>query len=365
MQRKEAAFGASALAAREEPLRIGMIGAGFIAQAAHLYAFSRISEARIVALAEPHDGLREAVARRFAIGTSTANYRDLLCRPDIDGVVICVPRRAQSLLVTEFISENQAVLSEKPMAMTLAEAEGMVEKAQRSGARWMVGYMKRHDRGVQRFARLLSELRASGELGEILHVGMRDFCAVYGIAKPEYIARNGARPIRYPESTAAPDFVPDILHSNYEYTINVASHDINLLRMFFGEGLTVTNFSIHPGGLQCASFDSSGIPISLVVGPADLGRWDQRIDVTFARGRASLILPSPLARQVSGFIQLESPGCKNSLFVTPMEHIWAFEAQARAFIDSIRSKSGPETSGVSSLADMALVDSLWRKVICK
>ena len=101
-----------------------------------------------------------------------------MCRPDIDGVVICVPRRAQSLLVTEFISENQAVLSEKPMAMTLAEAEGMVEKAQRSGARWMVGYMKRHDRGVQRFARLLSELRASGELGEILHVGMRDFCAV-------------------------------------------------------------------------------------------------------------------------------------------------------------------------------------------
>jgi predicted dehydrogenase len=181
MQQKEAAFGAPALAAREEPLRIGMIGAGFIAQVAHLYAFSRISEARIVAVAEPHDGLREAASHRFAVKTSTANYRDLLCRPDIDGVVICLPRRAQSL-VTEFISENQVVLSEKPTAMTLAEAEGMVPTVQRSGARWMVGHMKRDDRGVQRFARLLAELRTSGGLGEILQVAMRDFCAVYGVA---------------------------------------------------------------------------------------------------------------------------------------------------------------------------------------
>ena len=342
-----------------------MIGAGFIAQVAHLYAFSCISEARIVALAEPHDGLREAVTHRFDIETSTADYRELLRRTDIDGVVICIPRRAQSRLVVEILSENRAVLSEKPMATTLVEAKHMVAIAQRSGRPWMVGYMKRHDKGVQRFAKLLSELRTSGEFGEILHVGMRDFCAAYGVARPKYIARQGARPTRYPESAAAPDYVPDILHSAYEYTINVASHDINLLRMFFGDALTATDLSVHPGGLQRARFDASGIPISLVVGPVDLGRWDQRIDVTFTHGRASLILPSPLARQESAVIQLENPGSKKSCVVTPMEHIWAFEAQARAFVDSIRSLSVPENSGVSSLADIAVIDGLWKKMICK
>ena len=271
MQPREAALGESALAAGEDPLRIGMIGAGFIAQVAHLYAFSCIPKARIVALAEPHDGLREAVSQRFSIKYSTADYRELLRQSDIDGVVICVPRRAQSRLVAEFLSENQAVLSEKPMATTLAEAEHMVAMAQRSGAPWMVGYMKRHDKGVQQFAQLLSEMRTSGEFGEILHVGMRDFCANYGIARPEYIARQGARPIRYPECALAPDFVPKLFHVSYDYTTNVVSHDINLLRMFFGDALAAIDFSVHPGGLQRASFDANGIPISLVAGPIDLG----------------------------------------------------------------------------------------------
>ncbi len=353
--------------ASENPnsVRIGLIGAGFIAQVAHLHAFSKIAQARVVMLAEPHAGLRELVSARFKIGNTTADYMELLDRSDIDGVVICAPRRAQSHFVKDALSTSRAVLSEKPMAMTLETASELVELAGRNNALWMVGYMKRHDAGVQRFARLLADLRASGEMGSILHVQMRDFCATYGVAVPDHIRRDGPRPVRYKEAPIAPAFVPEELRSQYDYTINVASHDINLLRLLFAEGFAPLSFSIRPHGVQHAIFDASEFLMDLVVGPCDLGRWDQRLDVTFAKGRASLILPSPMSREQNAVIEVESPDRRESSTKSNKEEkrVGAFEAQARAFVEMIRSGiKSPLCSGDDAVTDVMLIDQMWRMV---
>ena len=348
----------------QEPLRIGVIGAGFIAQVAHLYALSQIPEARIVALAEPDDGLREAVSRHFGIPSAVCDYQEIFDRTDIEALVICVPRRAQSLLVAEALSEARAVLSEKPMAMTLEEATRMVSIARHSGASWTIGYMKRYDVGVQRFDDLLTSLRASGELGTIVDVQMRDFCGTYGVAAPAHLRREGSRQIRYPEAPAAPDFIPDRLHGKYEYTLNVASHDINLLRCFFGDGIKPNRFSVRTNGVQRMTFEAGDFSIDFVVAPVDVGRWDQRLDVTFERGRLSLVMPSPLARQESSTIFLERSGVSQAITVPASEHIWSFEAQARSFIETARRGTEMVTSGAACLADLAIIDNFWKRVEC-
>jgi predicted dehydrogenase len=348
----------------QEPLRIGVIGAGFIAQVAHLYALSQIAGADIVALAEPDEGLRGAVSRHFGIKSAVCDYQDVLQRSDIEALVICVPRRAQSLLVAEALSNDRAVLSEKPMAMTLEEAKKMVSIAERSGASWTIGYMKRYDLGVRAFEELLMNLRVSGELGTVVDVHMRDFCGAYGVAAPAHVRRIGSRQIRYPEAPIAPDFIPHNLHGNYEYTLNVASHDINLLRCFFGDDVTPNKFSVRTNGVQLMTFEAGDFSINLVVAPADLGRWDQRLDVTFERGRLSLVMPSPLARQESATIFLERSGVSKTINVPASEHIWSFEAQARSFVQSARQGTEMVTSGSACLADIKIIDSLWKKVEC-
>jgi predicted dehydrogenase len=342
-------------------VRIGVIGAGFIAQVAHLYSFSRLSSARVVALSEPHDGLRQAVASHFGIENASSDYHALLDRTDLDAVVICVPRRAQSLVVADALARAPAVLSEKPIAMTVGEAKRMIGIAEKSRTTWAVGYMKRHDVGVRGFRRLLTDLTTEGSLGTLLEVSMRDACGVYGVPAPDHVRREGKRPFYYPEADPVPDFVAADLRSDYEYSINVASHDINLLRMLFGDALTVGSFSVRRAGAQHALLHAGAFPISLAVMPANLGRWDQRIDVTFARGRASLVLPSPLARQESAFIVLESKGRSEERSVSPADHIWAFEAQAQAFVDALMSGNEPENSGSACIGDIALIDSLWRE----
>ena len=347
-----------------EPVRIGVIGAGFIAQVAHLYALSRIPEARVVALAEPDDGLREAVSRRFKIQSAFCAYQEVLDRSDIEALVICVPRRAQSHLVTKALSGARAVLSEKPMAMTLEEATKMVSIAQRSGASWTVGYMKRYDVGVQRFGNLFTSLRASGELGTVVDVEMRDFCGTYGVAAPPHARRSGSRKIRYPEAPIAPDSIPEALRGDYEYTLNVASHDINLLRGLFGDDIKPGRFLIRSNSVQRMFFEAGDFWISLVVAPVDIGHWDQRLDVTFERGRLSLVLPSPLARHESATVFLERAGNSQMITVPASEHIWSFEVQARSFVESVRQGTEMVTSGAACLADIAMIDSFWKKVEC-
>jgi predicted dehydrogenase len=324
-----------------------------------------MKEVRVAALSEPDEGLRRAVAERFAIEAATADYHDLLADDSLDAMVICLPRRCQSLVVADALSTRRAVLSDKPVALTLDDAAGLVATARASGALWMVGYMKRHDPGVRRFARLLSDLVSGGRLGGVLDVSMRDCCASYGVPAPEHVLRAGPRLVRYPEAPLAPDHVPGEWRADYEYTINVASHDINLLRMLFGDPLAPTAFCFRRGGAQHALFHAGQVPINLVVAPADLGRWDQRIDVTFSRGRVSLVLPSPLARDECAVICLEGGGAVEQLNVPAAERIWAFEAQARAFIEAVVTGAEPDTSGAASLADIEMIDSLWRRAECR
>jgi predicted dehydrogenase len=346
----------------QEPVRIGVIGAGFIAQVAHLYALSQIPQASIVALSESDDDLRAAAARVFGIPSVVCDYQDLLHRSDIDALLICVPRKAQSLVTKEALSGSRAVLSEKPMAMTLDEATRMVSLARHSGASWSVGYMRRYDAGVRRFGDLFKGMRENGKLGAVVDVHMHDFCGTYSVAVPPHARRRGPRHIRYPEASDELEFVPADLRKQYDYTLNVASHDINLMRFFFGDDIRPSRFSIAPNKAQHMTFEAQGFLISLVVAPVDIGRWDQRLEVTFERGKLGLVMPSPLARQESATIVLERPGNTEMITIPASEHVWSFEAQARAFVESARQGTEMVTSGAACLGDMAMIDSFWKQV---
>jgi predicted dehydrogenase len=345
-----------------QPLRIGVIGAGFVAQVAHLHSFSLLPGARILALAEPHDSLREAVADHYRVEKRTRDYREVLGDPDVDAVVISMPRFAQAAIVKEALEAKAAVLSEKPLAMTVAEGEELVAVAQDKKRTWAVGYMKRYDLGAVRFRELLMDARQDQRWGKILDVTVRDFCATYGSPVPPHVRRNGSRPFRFPEGAKAPEFVRPSQGRDYEYTINVMSHDINLLRWMFPGALSARAFTVRSGGVQQARFDADSFGITATVGPADLGFWDQRLEVTFERARLCLVLPSPMARQETSRTIIWYDDCREERVVPPAERRCAFEAQAHAFTEAAAMGLTPASGGVDGLADLTVIESLWRTV---
>ena len=343
--------------------RIGCIGAGFIAQTAHMYAFSRMPNVRLAAIAEPHNELRTAVTEVFRFEESFGNYKELLGSADLDAVIVSLPRRSQSFVVKDaLLADVGVVLSEKPIAMTLQEAKELVGLAQNRKTSWFVSYMKRFDIGVEDFLLTFQKLRTRGDWGALLHVSVRDFCGEYGVVAPPHIRRSSARLPRLPEGPAFPEGLLPDAHDDYDYTVNVAVHSINLLRCILDVPLKPLSFSVWSKRMQAATLDAQGCAVTLAIGPARLGRWDQSVEATFERGRISLLLPSPLARQQSAAAILTSADGVTTNQVSPGRHAWSFERQAHAIISFLEGTGSGGIRASEAIADLEVVNALWNIV---
>jgi predicted dehydrogenase len=72
-------------------VNIGVIGAGGIAQGAHLPAYENCPNANIVAIADVNEAAVEKAKEKFNIPHGYTDYRELLQRDDIDAVSVCTP----------------------------------------------------------------------------------------------------------------------------------------------------------------------------------------------------------------------------------------------------------------------------------
>ncbi len=146
---------------RNEVLRIGVVGGGMIAQAMHLPHLNEL-QARfaVEALAEPSATVREPLCARFGIPGSYDDWRALLDRTPLDAVLIASPASTHVEIVLAALDAGLHVFSEKPLAITIADVDRIVEARDRAQRIVQVGYMKRHDPA---FRRALEEMPESAD----------------------------------------------------------------------------------------------------------------------------------------------------------------------------------------------------------
>ena len=92
----------------------------------------QLRETRLVATAD----IRFERARRFADeynADAYENYHDLLARPDVDAVSICVPSGLHAQVAIDALQAGKHVLVEKPIALSLADADRMIAVAREQG----------------------------------------------------------------------------------------------------------------------------------------------------------------------------------------------------------------------------------------
>jgi len=150
-----------------EPLRVGVIGVGFIGQI-HARIYHELPTAELVGVADTDAAQAEAVARRLGCEFST-DIAGFCQRHDVEAVSICTPDRYHlepSLMAAE---AGTHILLEKPIARTVAEAKKIRDAADSHGIRLMVGQLLRFD---PRYA-TLHELIAAGELGDLIHLRIK------------------------------------------------------------------------------------------------------------------------------------------------------------------------------------------------
>ena len=102
----------------------------------------------------------------------TTDYHELLARPDIDLIDICVPNFAHAEIVLAAAAAGKHIYCEKPLALTVAEGLGMVEAAAQAGVNTQMTFNFRFFPAILR-ARQLVE---AGFLGRVLSFRGRYYC---------------------------------------------------------------------------------------------------------------------------------------------------------------------------------------------
>jgi predicted dehydrogenase len=340
---------------------MGFVGAGMIGQLAHISNYIDLPGCRVRAIADLRPELGRQAAERFQIDRVYSSHKELLADPDVDAVVVVTRRPATGPIVRDALNAGKHVLSEKPMAPSCELARSLVDTAAAANRKYAVGFMKRHDAGVQHAKKLLDALIHSGELGRIILMRAYCFGGEFLVGSTDFAMSGEVRPEGLELWPIAPDWLPQAMASDYAWFLNVFVHDLNLLRFFSNKTPQVTAVDLRSpnGRLVLLDFgDFSGVLEMAEVGFHD---WQEGVEILFEKGRLRVELPPPLLRNMPARIELCYRGERKDIVRPDIPWSWAFRRQAEAFITDISADREPIASGRDSIEDMVLVEQIWRR----
>jgi predicted dehydrogenase len=155
-----------------KPLRIGLIGTGFMARA-HTNAYKRVGDffpelayrPILQAVCSRTPGRAQAFAEQWGYHSYDSDWRNLISRADIDAIDICAPNDTHAEIAIAAAEAGKMILCEKPLARTVAEAQPMVDAVEKAGVANTVWYNYRRVPAVT----LAKQIIDSGKLGRIFH----------------------------------------------------------------------------------------------------------------------------------------------------------------------------------------------------
>ncbi len=159
-----AALAANALQAQnQKPIRLAIIGTGNRALA-HLAILKSLPGYQVVALADPTPANLDRAATMAPGAKTYSDYHKLLDeQKDIDAVVVITPSFLHAEVAVAAFEHGYPVLSEKPMATRVEDANRMIEASRKAGKLLYIGFQKR----LVPTTNKMHELAAAGEIGKV------------------------------------------------------------------------------------------------------------------------------------------------------------------------------------------------------
>jgi UDP-N-acetyl-2-amino-2-deoxyglucuronate dehydrogenase len=139
-----------------QKIRIGIIGCGRIAQT-HAAALDAIEKVDFAACCDIVVDRARALADKYGVPLVSSDPAALLASGDVDVVMVCTPHPSHAPLVIAAAEAGVHVLVEKPMTIDLAEADRMIEAADRAGVKFGVIFQRRFWPSSQRIRRAIDD----------------------------------------------------------------------------------------------------------------------------------------------------------------------------------------------------------------
>ena len=130
-------------------LRVGVLGAGPIAQAAHFDACRKARNAALYAICDRAPDLLAHMAAVHSPQVAYGDYAAMLADPQVDAVIVAAADQYHVDLCRQALAAGKHVLVEKPLGVDVAACSALVEQVAASGLVLQVGNNKRFDPGIR------------------------------------------------------------------------------------------------------------------------------------------------------------------------------------------------------------------------
>ena len=135
-----------------EKVKVGVIGCGCIANAAHIPSYMKCDDAEIKYFCDIVKSKAEKAVEEYKCGSAIDDYRIILNDPEIDAVSVCTPNLMHKTIAIDALRAGKHVLCEKPAARIYSEALEMQKVQHETGKILNIGV-------VNRFATSVNEVR--------------------------------------------------------------------------------------------------------------------------------------------------------------------------------------------------------------
>ena len=302
----------------QNPVRIGLVGAGAIAQVAELPSLAARTDVRLVGLVSRNPERAAANLRRWPIERAYPSLEMMMDEARPDALVVLTPKHDHTPFVRAALEAGIDVFCEKPLASSLAEAQEMARLADDRGRILMVGFNRRYaETYVRARERFTSEA-------------------------PRFVVAQKNR-----------------AGSEYRATLENAIHMVDLLRWFCGEAIDVTAHAIAPdpyvedGLAALIRFDSGAIGV--LVAARCAGEWDERLEAYGDKTTVRVIAPDRVSSAEDGVTQVVELRPRALGWQQATEAL-GFAAEMDHFINCVRERKEPLTSGRDAVMTQELTE---------
>jgi predicted dehydrogenase len=348
-------------------VKVGIIGLGEVAQIIHLPILRAMRDRyEIAALCDVSAGLLRAVGDEYGVDRRFTDAADLVAQDDIDVVFVLNSDEYHAEHTILAARAGKHVLVEKPMCLTLREAEEIIAARDEAGVQVMVAYMRRY---APAFVEAVEQVR---ELDRINYVRVRDIIGQNAliIEQSSHVHRcddipDAAKADRAERArvlvTEAIGEVPPELATAYRMLCGLGSHDLSAMRELIGPPRRVHSAAIwNDGRFMTAILEFDGFNATFEMGVDRQRRFDAHLEVYGDTKQIRVQYDTPYIRHLPTTLEVrETTGDAYTETVHRPTLKDPYTHELEHFHDVATGRAVPKTPPEDSIEDLRL----FRKII--
>ncbi|NTG45454.1 Gfo/Idh/MocA family protein [Rhizobium rhizogenes] len=353
-------------------LNIGIIGCGEATQILHIPTLKQLNDYFVIGAV--HDASPSVTTQLSASLPGAKAYADmeaLLSDETIDAVLVAGPNALHASHAISAMRSGKHVLIEKPMCMTLAEADAIAEEQIKTDRVVQVGYMRRHAAAFEKAVELIAPL-----------LGTINFARVHDIIGPNSafieptskVIRGDDVPLDVKAANAAADAqaVRSMVGTDegprafvYKLLLGLSSHDVSAMREMLGMPKAVLSAHFRrEGWFVTIQFDYGDFICQFETGVDRIARFGAHIEVYTPEKMVRVDYDTPYIRHQPATLTVTSADGPHGVTVSRGHNSRqdSFVAEWRRFHAAITQGATIKTDVVDARLDLELFAQIMQKL---